>query len=173
MFVCTHVCCIQGRKMWQNSVPGRSQPASDRNKRCFHWNQHPASRRRANPVSRNSCLSGRWHAWSWAGSGWYKVWRRHGEWSVYRLIVKRHFKEVVFRPYCPTFSQHCTHQTIVHTTAHSNNILHNDRPLYTLRPVQRGLLFKVAMAAGIRLFPKRALLHLSALYLCLENSRVR
>lgn len=41
---------------------------------------------------------------------------------------------------------------------------------YTLRSVQRGL-FKAAMAAGIMLFPRRAFLHVSALYLHPEGSR--
>lgn len=38
---------------------------------------------------------------------------------------------------------------------------------------QRGLLFKAAIAAGIRLFPRRALLNLRVLYLRPEGSGMK
>lgn len=44
---------------------------------------------------------------------------------------------------------------------------------YTLMQLQQGLLFKVVMAAGIRLVPKQTFLQLSARYLRPEVSKVK
>lgn len=64
----------------------------------------------------------------------------------------------------PTRQQHMQQHTV--TTC-------SDRQQFTLGPVQWGLFLKVAMAAGSRLFPKQALMHLIALYLCPEGIGVR
>ncbi len=51
-----------------------------------------------------------------------------------------------------------------------NNNKTKQTAIIAILSTQRCLLFSVAMAAGTKLFPKQAPLHLRALYLCPEGS---